>query len=79
VPVDRKDIEIRKEVPGTLTQMKRGKFYTEEELYEMEYGMAFDDKTTGELWSDYVEPGDEPECGLGGPGRSWKADHRSQD
>ena len=41
MPVDQSDIEITKEVPNLLQKMERGKFYTAEELYKMEYGLEF--------------------------------------
>lgn len=43
MPVDRNDIEITKEVPSLLQKMEKGKFYTAEELYKLEYGIEFDE------------------------------------
>ena len=53
MPVDRKDIEITKEVPSLLRKMERGKFYTVEELFRLEYGMEFDEQlpdTETQVW-----------------------------
>ena len=43
MPVDRKDIEITKEMPSLLQKMQKGKFYTAEELFAAEYGMKFNE------------------------------------
>jgi hypothetical protein len=43
LPVDRKDIEITKEVPSLLQKFQRDKFYTAEELFFLEYGVEFDE------------------------------------
>lgn len=43
MPVDRKDIEITKEVSSLLQKMQRSKFYTAEELYRLEHGIEFNE------------------------------------
>ena len=53
MPVDRKDIEITKEVPSLLQKMERGKFYNAKELYFIEYGLEFNEEapdTDTEMW-----------------------------
>ena len=58
MPLDRKDIEITKEVPSVLQKMERAKFYSFEELFEMEYGPSLIDSDDAEVrqveWSQWT-------------------------
>ena len=51
MPVDRKDVEVTREMPTVMKEMEKGKFYTMDELFKMEYGMAFDAKATEDIWA----------------------------